>query len=135
MVLGISAAVKGLRNRSWPRVDAVITASTVEEEGFDPVSYRLSITYRYTVNGQSYVGHNIFDGLEANYSWKWVADMARDRYAIGLSVDAYYSPSNPASAVLKRGLSRGPFISWAIMVSVILLLAWKQYVLGIGGAS
>ncbi len=134
VILGFRIAVKGWRNRTWPKVDATITESRVEEDGLDPVSYKLCVEYRYTVNGQSFRGHQIYDGWVASYSWKWVAEMAQEKYTKGLSVDVYYSPSNPATAVLKPGLNRGPFIVWAI-TSVLLLIAWNQFVLGTVGAA
>ncbi len=80
--------------RSWPQVQGTVVRAQVErEEGVsDGENRSVRIEYRYTVDGNEYVGTRMtfFDLAWAN----------RRRYKPGSSLVVRYSPSDPTDAVV-----------------------------------
>src|SRR6185436_9004024 len=64
-------------------------------------TYSAVITYRYSVDGQSYTSHRYwYEG--GGSSSQSGADALAAEYAAGKQVTAYYDPKNPAEAVLNN---------------------------------
>jgi hypothetical protein len=90
-----------LDSNNWPTADGKIVASKVNYVscGDDPIRSCRSdiITYSYTVDGRQFTSNRIhFIGSGGEKV---------DKYPAGTNVVVYYDPQNPASAVLKRGLT------------------------------
>jgi hypothetical protein len=96
----------GWASRSWPTVRGLVTGSTVSADDSDDITlYRASVTYEYTVDGRQYVGSQI-RFFDEGYSDPQPARDKAVQYPVGASVDVYYSPEDPSSAVLEPGASQ-----------------------------
>jgi hypothetical protein len=96
----------GWASRSWPTVPGLVTGSTVRADDSDDLpEYRVSVTYEYSVDGRQYVGRHI-GILDEVYSDSQPARDEAAQYPVGASVDVYYSPEDPSSAVLEPGVSQ-----------------------------
>jgi len=96
----VRAGLKARAAQRWPPVEG-----TVSEFRLDEMRTRLGpryapvMTYRYTVNGQSYSGHRLAFGDVAEM--KGIAETWVERYKVGSPVPVYVDPSNPGEAVLE----------------------------------
>lgn len=122
--------------QAWDKVEGVITKS--DSASFDePQVYvnvtliRPSIEYRYSFNGQEFIGNRISledYSLKANPNcqnliWtKWVKDQ---------TYPVYVDPSNPQQALLYRGILPNRINHYLALVIVAVLLisigGWAEY--------
>jgi hypothetical protein len=118
---------QGIRCKSWPHTDGVITSSNIERHHstgrHSHDVWGVKISYDYKVAGVSYTGTRVAFGMEessAAHAQSFVV-----RYPPGKSVPVFYSPGDPESAVLETGVFGGVFI-WLGVGGLFL-------VVGIGG--
>ena len=82
---------------TWPSVPGVITASV---RGRRMLRQQPQIAYSYAVNGQPLIGNKTtFSGAVLPKE----TDAYLARYPVGQPVNVFYSPANPAEAVLEPG--------------------------------
>ena len=101
----------GEATKAWPSTTGQILTADVDEEvrreRRDNGSYRERrtytprITYAYTIQGIEYTGHRIRtddSGGDRDKAFDTI-----NEYPVGSTVDVFYDPENPDSAVLKQG--------------------------------
>lgn len=108
----LSMGTKNLRLLRWPQATALIQeknlAKTKIPVGPTPSArWEVKVTYTYSVRGKEYTGEKIWPVTEVLN--KSSAEKFLDNLA-GV-VPAYYNPSNPAEAYLKRNS-----LTWAVIV-------------------
>lgn len=82
--------------------------------------FRLSVKYRYAVDGKSYTGNRI----TASDNYQKTRSSANDvlkKYPVGGEVSVYYNPANPGSSVLKTGVNKNVSLPLGIAVVCFLL--------------
>ncbi len=107
--LGWQDVARGLASTGWPQATGVVQSSTVEREDSDGDAVqgnaaRVKIVYAYTVRGQNYRASRFSfgDGVPDSDA---IAEGLVSQYPVGQTVTVYYSPSDPAVAVLRPGAS------------------------------
>lgn len=107
---GIQTVLLAARSNGWPRVSAVITASTVStNRGGRSKSYQPRIEYSYSVDGRIYSARQIRIVTQLPRAESFAKECA-GRYPVGTNAKAAYKPGEPATAVLEPGLSKGAFV-------------------------
>jgi hypothetical protein len=101
--VGIKNLIEASASRDWPSTPANIISAEVKTGSGGPrnssTRYTPRITYRYTVEGQSYTSDR------AAFVYSSSSDKARAfirRFPPGAQVPAYYDPADPTEAVLVR---------------------------------
>lgn len=104
-----SEAAKVDESKRWPLVKGEITYSDTEtrEMGGGAAGYGPRIEYTYTVHGKEFKSNDIYFGgirflSSDSFSLKEDAEEICKKYPEGASVDVYYNPRNPGTAVLER---------------------------------
>jgi len=114
----------GKKSASWPAVKGKMTfARAVPTTGNTSKEYRLSVKYKYTVDGKSYTGERV----TASDNYQKTRSLAMNvlkKYPVGGEVSVYYSPDNPASSVLKTGANKNvSMLLWGGGICFLLALA------------
>jgi len=106
--IGLFAMQRHRAAAHWPQAPAVIEKSEVDaERRFEGnLSYRPIVHYRYSTPHGSFVGDKLATTSRL-YSKEAKARKVIARYALGSTVMARYNPTDPAEAVLERGVSGG----------------------------
>ena len=131
-VTGIYHLWRGWGTGDWRPTSGLVTEVFMsEEERVDEdddsakpgVFYKARIVYTYTVKGVEYEGGTLQRGL-FRMGIRYFAQKQIEGYRRGQKVVAYYCPSDPSHAVLKRG---APTSAYVMSVSglILLLLGWK----------
>jgi hypothetical protein len=106
MVYGAHIIQDARASLSWPTVRGQVTESTVSTDDSDGfIEYRASVTYEYAANGRQYVGGRI-SFLDESFPDPEPARDEAAQYPVGASVNVYYNPEDPSSAVLEPGASQ-----------------------------
>jgi hypothetical protein len=110
----------------WPAVPGVVTFCGIEEV-YDTVgsggsashtkSYRANLDYTYTVNGNTYTGHQIKLGVTTSGS-KASAQAIADRYPVGKKIEVHYDPANPGNAAIERSTA-SPLLPLVLALALI----------------
>jgi hypothetical protein len=106
-----ASLLKSAAQRSWPKVDCVITQSSVSDNKVPSApNYRLKVAFRYSFQGQAHSGNL----LSANYSGSddyYKAQKLLDAYPVGSHRFCYVDPGQPSQAVLQKdSLAAGFFL-------------------------
>jgi uncharacterized protein DUF3592 len=125
-VLGRSAMKHGAESEGWPSVTGKVTASEVT--GFGPRddrTYRPSVSYEYSVNGETFTSNRInFDvaGIQSHASLEMQEIV--DRYRPGAEVTVFYKPEDPSISCLETGarLGTGAFIGMGCLAIGLLVV-------------
>lgn len=96
-----------VESRRWPNVQGLVVASQVEDKTDSEGGrlYRPRVSYRYSVNGQDFVGERACFGDADYVGWALFARDIVARYRVRSPVTVHYDPSDPADAVLEPGLN------------------------------
>lgn len=124
----VLAAVELFRSKTsgrWSFAEATIIESAVEVVHDDGRFYQLRISYRYAVDGETFIGKGL-RGEITLWSWSWLANRMAKRYPVGTTVRAYYPPFQPGKSVLEPGTSLGRVVSLAVVGGLLLVNAWNQ---------
>jgi Protein of unknown function (DUF3592) len=109
MGAGVWTLIKSIRTEHWPVTDAVIQSAHQESHSGDHgTTYSAEVTYTYQVSAANYTGRKISIGAMSSSSQ--YAQKILDRYPVGKKVAVYYSPTDPAEAVLETGIHGGTWI-------------------------
>lgn len=129
--LGLACAVFGVyfiitahEARFWPRTEGEVVSTTVRAQTLHAAgtqasrrarerfrTYYPEITYRWTVAGQAHTGSRYSLGeSHPDYPERAQAVLAAATYPGGRTVDVFYDPADPGSAVLDRSLKGGAFV-------------------------
>jgi hypothetical protein len=123
-IFGVFFIFDGLEARSWPSANGEVVSTRVQRHTFmqQKVEYSESrrearrtyypeITYRWTVDGQSYTGSRWALGeSHPDYKERPEAEKAAAGYPSGMAIDVYYDPADPSQPVLDRSLKLGAFV-------------------------
>ena len=126
----------GQKSRSWPVASGTVIQSTMEtyhdtdEDGSTSTTHGVKVHYKYAVGGQEY------ESWRRTFSEVRTSSMRRTqeilaRYPQGASVDVYYDPADPSSAVLETGVGSSSYIFMAL--AIVLILAGLAGILGLFG--
>ena len=111
----------GKKSAAWPAVKGKMTyARAVPATVNKKQEYRLSVKYRYTVDGKSYTGERV----TASDNYQKTRSLANDvlkKYPVGGEVSVYYNPADPRSSVLKTGINKNVSLPLGIAVVCFLL--------------
>lgn len=119
IAMGIFQLVLGALSAYWPSVpghvvSAELTLATQPYHLAEP-TYTPELTYRYVVNGSSYVGSRVaFGSLPSTFSMLvWNA---------GQEIPVYYFPARPQISVLETGVQWSYFIFMSALGVLCLFL-------------
>ena len=108
--------------------DGVILGSSVQKVTVyvkrARTSYITEVDYHYQVNGKSYIGTQYQRTNLAGS--RWGAARLAGRYVAGTRVQVWYSPSNPADAVLSRSTNPGMFVVFGLS-AIMAWWIWRKY--------
>ena len=112
--------------QNWPSVQGMITDTYIKEsvnESFDEtddtITYVPKVVYEYMVDGEVYSSMQLTIGFERSYDRRQKAEEVLTSYPVGVRVNVYYDPANPAEAALNRDLNG--FNNVALIVGIVLL--------------
>lgn len=102
--------------RGWPSTEGRIEASEVAVRSEQRVRstrhhYSPRVRYRYTVNGQSFVGDRIWLSGERELDAVEAGRVVRS-YPVGSAVQVFYAPDDPGRATLRAAVDPLPLIMW-----------------------
>jgi len=84
-------------------------------------TYYPSVTYRWTVDGQSYQGSRYSLGQEQDdFPEREDAERAATAFPAGSAIEVFYDPADPASAVLSRSRQAGAFVPLPLGLLILL---------------
>jgi len=130
-LLGLATAVFGLyfifygnEAASWPETQGTVVSATVKTRTSRRSSQSVgqrdrqrefypSITYRWSVNGQTYTGSQYQVGANAESYFFGEREKAQeevDKHPAGKAIPVFYNPDDPSAAVLVRDVSAGVYV-------------------------
>ena len=93
------------------RTDTSVTSDATQAQIEASRRYYPEITYRWSVNGESYSGSIYQLGTTSKkYKSRTDAQAAAAKYPDGSALAVYYDPKQPSQAVLNRAVSAGVFV-------------------------
>ena len=104
-------------SKTWPATDGSIEESKLTWQGIRSPRARPAVTYRYQVDGESYLGTRIEFSFARIY-FTPEAQAVLDRYPPGSPVTVYYDPANPAESTLEQRHSN---VISGMLVALVLL--------------
>lgn len=123
LALAISQLWSTHKSRSWAQIQGVISESTWAQARSRHESGFAQITYKYSIDGQSYEGSNILPGKN-EYSDPQQREKLR-QYPVGAIVTVFYDPNHPQDSCLEPGVATSlPFLLLAIASFFILGGGW-----------
>ena len=105
---GIYRWTKARQSIAWPVAQGTVVYSDVAEkyEIDGGYSYRLALSYTYTVDGKSYEGSRQTFGRQVPED-EAVVELLAESFEPGEPVEVYYNPERPGQAVLYPGDTQG----------------------------
>ena len=108
-----------MSSKDWPAVEGQIVSSQVTFDGdWEDPMWNAQVCYVYSVNGISYSSRKVAAG-SGTYGSDHSAQEVVDRYPQDSTVNVFYDPNSPSTAVLEVGRSSGAFSA-----TLILLIGW-----------
>jgi hypothetical protein len=99
---------------AWPTVPGVVETSKVEERwSKSGTFYKLALSYRYDVDGNSYEGDTVEFGPARVTAQELIEGLAQ-KYPAGQKVTVHYDPDDPATAVLETSDEMARQNQWQI---------------------
>jgi hypothetical protein len=90
------------QSQVWPSTAGIVIKSRVEVSGGESTSVTPRIVYEYGVGGRTYQNDKLRPGdIYLSISSGNAYDVV-DRYPVGLAVEVFYNPANPAESALER---------------------------------
>jgi hypothetical protein len=113
------------KSRAWPATSGVIEQSELTWRGIRGPRARPLVSYRYQVDGKSYVGQRVnFSFARIYYTPE--AQAVLDRYLARAQVSVYYDPEHPAESTLEQrhdSVAGGVFVGLMLLFPTLLCLA------------
>ncbi len=126
------------QSKNWPTAIGVITHSDIDQEfRKGKTMYSAEIGYKFSANGQEYVGHTVsFAGMGS--SSHSAALNVTDRYPMGREVSVYYDGKDPNKNVLEPGVRASAYlmygIGWLFLIAGVLIFASSAFRIFAGAA-
>ena len=112
--LMLRSYMKARETREWPRTQAVVIRSSIEERHISgsPAEARLLIRYEYSYDGENYTSGNV-----SSRGSKWSRERAvitnlLAQYPVGSSHYVWVNPSSPDVAILKHDTKAAGYTLW-----------------------
>lgn len=126
-MMAIRPVLDVMESQAWSEIPCTIATSEVERvSGSDGPTYRIAITFSYTVDGRDYTGGNydFSDASSSGYDGK--AEVV-SQYPVGRDAVCWVDPDDPTRAVLSRDIPTlvyfvFPFTSLFILVGAGIIL-------------
>ncbi|MGL4464721.1 MAG: DUF3592 domain-containing protein [Planctomycetia bacterium] len=124
IIASIVTVAAGYASQSWPTAPGVVRASAVllKADG-----YHLDFLYDYAVDGRRYESRRVSFGERRVASSDDVFEGVLDAYPVGVAVDVYYKPGEPAVAVLEPGVRLLAFWGLPFGALVVAFGLWTAY--------
>jgi Protein of unknown function (DUF3592) len=105
----------GLKSQSWPATLALIKHVSMEErdQGDGEIAYDVNVEYNYRVDGKDYVSARLTYTASKQLSHEKAVTLI-NRLSPGCETKAYYNPTQPVMAVLRKGVDRSSLVKTAI---------------------
>jgi hypothetical protein len=101
---GVVQIQEGSAMQSWTRGDATVLTSQVRRQKHTDLDYLVAdVSYRYSADGREFTNDRIQLGAAIRGTVTELETVI-NRYPVGATVDVYYDPDSPASAVLERAV-------------------------------
>lgn len=120
---------RGRHSRSWPTVQATVTAARAVRSGQNFVP---RIDYAYVVDGRSYTSRRRKVGPPISIS-RGAAEAVVAACPVGSTVVASVDPANPAYAVLVPGMAGAHLLMLAVGVAMLVATVVATFLFGGGG--
>lgn len=130
IIASAAALVSLVRARAvanWPTVPGVVVSSDLETV---PIAGRLiryeavvAISYRYEIEGQSFVGRSVTQGAPPVRAETADAERLLAAYPVDAPVRVFYNPDDPSEAVLEQDVAEGTLVLLLLFFGTALLLA------------
>lgn len=106
---------KAQASADWPTVQGEVIESEVESHRNrkKKTSYEAVVIYRNEVDGSSFEGDEVWAGQYSSSNRSQMQDIVR-QYPVGAEVSVYYSPDDPAVAVLQPGAFTSSYMVFGI---------------------
>ena len=116
-------AINKTRNiQNWPQTTGIIKSLSVNGEFISDLFVQAPhVTYRYTVNGQTMMGHKL-SIIEINTASRSYAMEKLKGMEAGKEVPVYYNPKKPNEAYLTREVNYAPVVAMVGGLAVILVM-------------
>jgi hypothetical protein len=121
--------------KSWPTVPATVVTSHIEQDTTVSARrgvrdhYRACIEYQYTVGGAVYTGTDLWFDSEPESTNRLDMEKLTAEYAIGKTINVYYDPEEPQSAVVipekNATLVKCAMAGGVLSLIIGALLAWN----------
>ncbi|MFZ6673297.1 DUF3592 domain-containing protein [Undibacterium sp. Xuan67W] len=110
---------RGLTSLSWPATGAVIKSVSIEgrDQGDGDIAYNANVEYSYLVNGKNYTSNRFTCSESAQLSHDEALALTNG-LRVGIETNAFYNPSQPSIAVLRKGINRSSLIKTVVIGTV-----------------
>ncbi len=104
---------------SWPATLALIKSVSIEErdQGDGEIAYNAHVEFSYRVSGKSYTSNRLTYAESTQLSHEKASKLISGLRP-GLETNAFYNPSQPAIAVLQKGINRSSLVKTAIVAAL-----------------
>ena len=131
--IGFASTLEAWHSRSWPTVEGLVTLSQVdsylsESDSGTTQMYHAQVNFTYTVGGRTYFSDLVNLG-DYSTSVQANAEKVAARYPAGATVQVYYDPGKPETAVLEPGPTAGLLIPLFVGAVVSLVGGLMTYFL------
>ncbi|HJW93082.1 MAG TPA: DUF3592 domain-containing protein [Thermoanaerobaculia bacterium] len=94
-------------SRRWPEVAGTVIVSHLQSSRDEDGGYlyRPEVSYRYTVDGETYISGRVRFGDRISLGWSGPAARIVERYRSGAAVSIRYDAGDPAQAVIEPGMN------------------------------
>jgi hypothetical protein len=139
---GSRATSKLSASKNWPTVRGTVVSSKVVEDstfgrgGKSNVIYHTDVSYRFSVNGETYESNVFSLGAPKSFVDRSDAEKVLAAYAVRREVTVYHEPGNPVRSSLEVGavpqdfglmtLSSGMFLLIGLMLFMSGALGWAR---------
>lgn len=119
---GYSLLKSGSQSKNWPTAEGYIIDSKVSQElhGSKGYKYKPEVFYSYVVEGKNYSSNSI-TVEQVLYNTPQKPTKVINTYPSSIKVVVYYSPEDPAFAVLNPGIKSGGYIITGIGIAFFLI--------------
>lgn len=113
---------RAVEQRAWPRVDAVVLSSEVEEwrhDDFSPMEYRLNVLYGYEWEGERKTGDRFGFRGNPKYNKRDKVEKLAESYPAGKTTKLSVNPKDPDFTILKPDSKAAGYSIWFPMLFVV----------------
>lgn len=113
---------RAVEQGSWPRVEAVVLSSEVEEwrhDEFSQMEYRLKLLYGYEWEGEAMTGDHYGVRGNPNYNKREKVEEIVKAFPVGKKTRVYVNPGDPEVSILRPDSKAAGYSIWFPILYVI----------------